>query len=164
MRVDRALRPTHPVHPHPHQRCRNLPQVLGEAYGKIMQYMGELGETPGGAPFVAYYNMDMQNLDMEIGFPVLSALPGKGEVQAGQIPAGKAATCLHTGPYPEIASAYNDLSAWITAQGVHPTGVAYEFYLNDPAAHPARGAANADPISIWHRSASFNHIYLTRNS
>ncbi len=80
--------------------------------------------------------MDMQDLDMEIGFPVLSALPGKGEVQAGQIPAGKAATCLHTGPYPEIASAYNDLSAWITAQGLHPTGVAYEFYLNDPEHTP----------------------------
>ena len=115
---------------------QNLPQVLGDAYAKIMQYMGELGETPGGAPFVAYYNMDMQDLDMEIGFPVLSVLTGKGDVQAGQIPAGKAATCLHTGPYPEIASAYNDLSSWITAQGLHPTGVAYEFYLNDPEHTP----------------------------
>ena len=115
---------------------QDLPQVLGQAYGKIMQYMGELGETPGGAPFVAYYNMDMQDLDMEIGFPVLSALPGRAEVLAGQIPAGKAASCLYTGPYPKIASAYNDLSAWMAGEGLHPTGVAYEFYLNDPQHTP----------------------------
>ncbi len=115
---------------------QDLPRVLGKSYGKLMQYLGELGETPAGAPYVAYFNMDMQNLDMEIGFPVLSPLPGKGELQAGFLPAGKSAACHYTGPYNEVASAYNDLSAWIAAQGVQPTGVAYEFYLNDPQTTP----------------------------
>ena len=116
---------------------QNLPQVLGAAYGKIMQYMGELGEPPAGAPFVAYYNMDMQDLDIEIGFPVLRALLGKADIQACEIPAGKAATCLYTGPYNEIPPAYNDLSAWISQQGYRPSGVAYEFYLNDPQHTPS---------------------------
>jgi effector-binding domain-containing protein len=98
--------------------------------------MSELGVPPAGAPFVAYFNMDMQNLDMEIGFPVMQPLPGKGEVQASQIPAGKAATCLHTGPYPEIESAYKALSNWVAEKGYTPTGVAYEFYLNDPGETP----------------------------
>ena len=132
--IDRSAQPTLSIRTR--AAVQNLPQVLGGAYGKVMQYMGELGETPGGAPFVAYYNMDMQDLDMEIGFPVLSALPGRAEVQAGQMPAGKAATCLYTGPYNEIAPAYNDLSAWMAAQSLHPTGVAYEFYLNDPEHTP----------------------------
>jgi effector-binding domain-containing protein len=116
---------------------QDLPRLLGESYGKLMQYLGELGETPAGAPYVAYFTMDMQNLDMEIGFPVLSPLPGKGELQAGFLPAGKSAACHYTGPYNEVASAYNDLSAWIAAQGVQPTGVAYEFYLNDPKTTPS---------------------------
>jgi effector-binding domain-containing protein len=128
--IERVAQPTLSIRTH--AAVQDLPKLLGEVYGKIMQYLGELGETPGGAPFVAYYNMDMQDLDMEIGFPTLSPLLGIGEVQAGQIPAGKAATCLYTGAYNEIASAYNELSAWIATQGVQPTGVAYEFYLNDP--------------------------------
>ena len=48
---------------------QDIPQVLGKAYGAIAQYLGELGEQPVGPPFAAYYNMDMQNLDIEIGFP-----------------------------------------------------------------------------------------------
>jgi hypothetical protein len=60
-----------------------LPQVLGEVYESIVQYLGELGEQPAGPPFAGYFNMDMQNLDVEIGFPVLKKLPGKGEIQSG---------------------------------------------------------------------------------
>ena len=115
---------------------QELPQLLGVSFGAIAQHLDGMGENLAGAPFVVYYNMDMQDLDMEIGFPVLRTLPGRGEVQAGFTPAGKAASCLHIGPYNEVASAYNDLSAWISTQGVQPTGVAYEFYLNDPQHTP----------------------------
>jgi len=60
---------------------QDLPQLFGKVYGAIMQYLGELGEQPAGMPFAAYYNMDMQNLDVEIGFPVARKFAGKGEVQ-----------------------------------------------------------------------------------
>ncbi len=115
---------------------QDLPQVMGKAYGTIMQYMGELGVQPVSAPFVAYFNMDMQDLDMEVGFPVMQPLPGKGEVQPSEIPGGKAATCLHIGPYPELSAAYQALSTWISENGFQPTGVSYEFYLNDPEDTP----------------------------
>jgi effector-binding domain-containing protein len=101
-----------------------------------MQYLGELGVTPAGAPFVAYFNMDMQDLDMEVGFPVAQPLPGGGEVQSSEIPGGKVATCLHTGPYPEISQAYQALSTWVNENGYKMTGVSYEFYLNDPQETP----------------------------
>ncbi len=132
--IDRPAQPALSIRTH--SAVQDLPQVLGKAYGAIMQYLGELGVSPAGAPFVAYFNMDMQDLDMEIGFPVMQPLPGKGEVQASQIPAGKAATCLHTGPYPEIEHAYKALSAWVSEKGYTPTGVSYEFYLNDPQQTP----------------------------
>ncbi|MFX1446179.1 MAG: AraC family transcriptional regulator, partial [Promethearchaeota archaeon] len=48
----------------------NLPQEIGNAYKAIMEYLGELGVEPVGMPFVIYYNLDMQDLDVEIGFPV----------------------------------------------------------------------------------------------
>ena len=113
-----------------------LPQIMGQAYGTIARYLGELQEKPVGPPFAAYCNMDMQDLDMEIGFPVARALPGKDEVQAGEIPGGKAAVCTHTGPYSELEPTYHALFAWIEANKYEVTGVVYEMYLNDPAETP----------------------------
>ncbi len=77
---------------------QELPKVFGEAFGEIMQYLGELGENPTGMPFAAYHNMDMQDLDLEIGFPVSRELPGKGRVVPGEIPGGQWATLMHIGP------------------------------------------------------------------
>lgn len=115
---------------------QELPQVLGQAYGAIAQYLDGLGEHPAGPPFAAYYNMDMQNLEIEIGFPVSKKIAGKDKIQAGEIPAGKMATCVHIGPYSDIAPAYTALSEWIEANGYGATGVAYEMYLNDPSQTP----------------------------
>ena len=110
----------------------NLPQLLGESYGKIAAYLAELGFQPGGAPFAAYFNMDMQDLDVEIGFPVADPVPGKDDIQASQVPGGKLAFALHTGLYGEIGPAYEALTQFAKEQGYEPTGVSYEFYLNDP--------------------------------
>ena len=113
-----------------------LPQEIGKAFGSIFQYLGEIGEYPADVPFVAYYNMDMQDLDVEIGFPVAKTLQGKGEIQPSEIPGGKQASCLYVGPYNQIQQAYHALIDWMTENGYKPTGVAYEFYLNDPSQTP----------------------------
>ena len=112
---------------------QDLPGVMGAAYDSIMAYLMELGEQPVDAPFTAYYNMDMQDLDMEIGFPVGKTLPTKGKVQASSLPEGQYAVCVHTGPYSAIEPAYTALNEWISQKGLEATGVAYEFYLNDPS-------------------------------
>ena len=109
-----------------------LPEALPRAYGAIMQYLSDLGEYPAGTPYAAYFNMDLNNLQVEIGFPVSKALPGRGKIKPGELPAGKQASCLYQGPYDQCEPAYEALSAWVEAQGYEPTGVAYEFYLNDP--------------------------------
>lgn len=113
-----------------------LPGILGEGINTIYQYLSELGEQPAGAPFVAYYNMDMQDLDIEIGFPVAKELPGKEKVQSSHISGGLQATCLYTGPYPEIGLAYEELTQWVQDHGYQATGVAYEHYLSDPTTTP----------------------------
>ena len=88
---------------------------------------------PAGPPFAAYYNTDRQDLDVEIGFPVSKTLPGKDDIQSSEIPAGKVATCLHTGPHSELEPAYSALTWYVKDNGHEPTGVAYEMYLNDPS-------------------------------
>jgi len=111
---------------------QDLPQVLGKGYGDIAQYLGEIKEQPAGPPFAIYYNMDMQNLDVEFGFPVSTNLKGKDNIHAGETPSGKSASCLHVGPYSDLKPTYNVLFQWIKDNDYEATGVAYEVYLNDP--------------------------------
>lgn len=113
-----------------------LPEFLGKAYCSIAQYLAGLREQPAGPPFVAYYNMDLQNLEVEAGFPVSRALSGQGDIQATEIPGGKLASCLYVGPYSDCGPAYDALARWTKDHGYEPTGVAYEIYLNDPAETP----------------------------
>ena len=119
-----------------HTPVSALPTVIGRLYGQVMQYVGAMGAQATGAPFVAYYNMDMENLDIAAGFPVDRALPGDGEVTTGILPAGDYATCMHIGPYDQVGAAYAALTAFVQQQGRTPTGVAYEFYFNSPLETP----------------------------
>lgn len=113
-----------------------LSSKVGEVYGAVFGYVARMGAAPAGPPFVAYYNMDMADLELEAGCEVNTALPGSGDVQPGIIPAGREATCLHVGPYDECGDAYEALAAWMRARGYEATGVAYEYYLNDPQTTP----------------------------
>ena len=113
-----------------------LPQLMGQIYGAIMQYLGEMGAYPTGAPFAAYHNMDMQDLDVEIGFPISKALPAKDDLLPGELPGGEAASCIHKGPYDGIGPAHEALMQFIGAQGRESTGVSYEFYVDDPQQVP----------------------------
>lgn len=115
---------------------QELSSLLGQTYGRLMQYLGQAGQQAVGPPFVAYHNDDMDALDVEIGFPVAEALPGEGEVQPGEMPGGEFATCMHVGPYDQVGGAYEALSAWMEEQGHTLGGPWYEVYLNDPQDTP----------------------------
>jgi effector-binding domain-containing protein len=111
----------------------NLPQTLGKAYGAIMETLGERSEMPVGPAYVAYFNMDMQDLDIEAGFPVAHEHGDHGDVKHGAIPAGKYATCTHVGPYDQMAPAYETLGQWMKEKQLTASGTVYELYFNSPA-------------------------------
>lgn len=113
-------------------RVEDLPALIGASYGKLSSYLKEMGESLAYVPYVAYYNMDMQHLDVEMGFPVAHALEGRGDIQAGSIPAGKYVICMFRGPYNEVEPVYNEMNAWMKDRGYVPSGTAYEHYYNGP--------------------------------
>lgn len=110
----------------------NLPQEIGKAYMAIAAYMQEIGEEPKEAPYTAYFNMDMENLEVEMGFPVSKAYPGKGDIKLGAVPAGKQAVAVFKGPYEKMEPTYTALTAWVKEQGYEPSGISYEYYYNAP--------------------------------
>jgi len=115
---------------------QDIPTILGECYSKIVQYMHEVSASMSGAPFVAYYNMDMNDLEIDIVIPVATEIPGKGDIEADILPAGEYISTLHIGPYSTMEPAYHAITEYIQTEKLEITGVAYEFYLNDPSEVP----------------------------
>lgn len=115
---------------------KEMPQAVGAAYGMIVNYIVGMGIEPLGPAFIAYYNMDMEHLEVEIGFPTMEEIQGSGEIVAVMIPAGKKAVGYHKGAYGEIAPVYDKLAAWAAEKGHIPSGIAYEHYFNSPGEIP----------------------------
>jgi effector-binding domain-containing protein len=114
----------------------NLPKEIGRAYAAIIQYLNEIGEQPLDAPFTAYYNLDMEDLDVEMGFPVSKPLPGKEEIMSGEVPAGRQVCSMFKGPYSQMVPLYNAMNKWISDKGYTAVGTAYEYYYNSPTDVP----------------------------
>lgn len=110
----------------------DLPNVIGQAYGEIVNYLTELGEAPVNAPYTAYYNLDMHDLEVEMGFPVPKVLPGRGAIISSEIPEGKYVSCMYKGAYSQMEDPYNEMFKWIEQNGYELNGAYYEFYYNSP--------------------------------
>lgn len=74
--VEQQARPTLAVRTR--SAVERLPQVLGPAWGQVMACAGKAGATPSDAPYVAYHNMDMQDLDLEVGCTFAQPQAGEG--------------------------------------------------------------------------------------
>ena len=122
---------------------RAIPELIGEVAG----WLREHDVRPAGPPFIRYLVIDMANeLDVEVGFPVLDAGGGDGRVSAGTLPAGRYASVLFTGPYDRLIDANTALIQWGAREGLRwdsrperngeVFGARYESYLTDPAEEP----------------------------
>ncbi len=114
----------------------DMAAFIGQSFGLLIAYLGELGEAPAGPGFAVYYNNDMDDLDIEIGFTTASSLKGRDSIQSTRIPGGKQVECFHVGPYADIEPAYKASMAFIEKEGLTLQGPSYEFYLNDSRTVP----------------------------
>ncbi|MDC7246666.1 MAG: GyrI-like domain-containing protein [Sphaerochaetaceae bacterium] len=111
-----------------------ISEVMKEVYTEIGTFMQHRGIEYTGAPYAMYYNMDMEALDLEIGFPVTAPVETEGRISNGTIPGGKIATTVHKGPYDTLEKTYMELLAFVRDKGVEVEEQwMYEYYLNDPA-------------------------------
>jgi effector-binding domain-containing protein len=117
-----------------------IQEDIGAAFGAIFGYLGEVGETPVGAPFALYYGdmneFNLEDFEMELCVPVSRLLEGKGDIASREVAGGPAAAIMHKGPYNAVEPAYNDLDAWIRENGYEYAGPAREVWLNDPSQVP----------------------------
>ncbi len=85
-------------------------------------------------------------LDIELGFPVVSALSSDDRISTGVLPAGRYASLVYTGPYDGLVEANAALLDWGAEQGLmwdswaaengDRFGARLESYLTDPSTEP----------------------------
>lgn len=119
-----------------HCAQKDLSAVIPQTHQKIAPYLAALGRPQTEAFYVAYFNMDMDNLEVEIGFITADQLPGKDEIASGTMGGGKAVSCLYVGSYRVLYQAHEAAHQFIAAKGYEHAEAAYEIYLNDPADTP----------------------------
>jgi effector-binding domain-containing protein len=113
-----------------------LPEVIQKSYKEISEHLADTGNFSSGAPFAIYYNMDINNFDVELGFPVAEKIGETDVIKNSLIPAGKVLQFTHIGPYWELEKTYDSAMNWIKENNISTTGTICEFYLNDPAVTP----------------------------
>jgi effector-binding domain-containing protein len=103
----------------------------GNSFDRITEHLENLNELPGGAPIVCFHNMDLENLDVEIGFPVANSLEGNEDITANTLPSQKVVTAIDCGSYEKSDSTLEELFSWIQGNGYEMQGEIYYQYLND---------------------------------
>lgn len=125
-------------------------QTIGAVADRIPELLGWLatrGIAPAGPPFLRYRRIEMADtLDIEAGVPVAAPGDGDGEVFFAELPAGRYATVVHTGPFTGLVQATADLLSWAAGGGLRwdetegPAGEVWgcrlEIFHSNPAEAP----------------------------
>ncbi|WP_278236946.1 GyrI-like domain-containing protein [Isoptericola sp. AK164] len=111
----------------------DVPALYDRAFPLIFAALGRAGLEPVAPPMGISHGMPTETLDLSVAVPVAERFTDDGEVTGETRPAGRAATMLVRGAYDRIAPAYEHLFDWVAAQGLVPTGTAWEQYLTEPS-------------------------------
>lgn len=109
----------------------HYPNAAKEAYDKIMKYAELNGILFSGGPFVCYHNADLENLDVEMGFPVARPVAGYDDISGNTIPAQKVVSGIFLGAYEDTDPLMLEIMQWIADHGYDQQGKIFNYYLND---------------------------------
>lgn len=111
---------------------------MGEAFQILGEFMAKNAIQPLGPPMTVYTGRSKDGMTMNVGLPVAppALVHVDGELKAGVTPTGRALKLVHRGPYSGIAARYEAMRAYLRDHDLPASGLAWEVYLNDPAATP----------------------------
>lgn len=124
-------------------KIKTGPQTIGEDQERCFQQVGAFlqknGVQPAGPALSFYYQIESATVwNIGVGYPVESQMDGDDTVEIVEIPAGTAATLLHTGPYYGLKDSWNAFETWHKEQGYKIEGevLSWESYLIHPDDEP----------------------------
>jgi effector-binding domain-containing protein len=120
-----------------------MPSWYGQSLARVMAEQQAQNLQPQGMPFARYaaYDEATGNFTMTAGIPVSAGGKSAGEIKLVKYGSFLALKGMHAGPYDELTVSYQALEKYAKDNGIELEGVAWEFYLSDPA-------EAADPTQI----------------
>ncbi len=103
---------------------------MNEAIGAILPLIEENDAFASSGPIVCFHNMELETLDVEIGFQTAQRIKAKGDVRAQVLPLRTVVVTMDRGPYEKQDDTLEDLMAWIPEHGYAVDGGIYYHYLN----------------------------------
>ncbi len=109
----------------------DLPALFQEAFALAAAAIQGSGAAFAGEPFGRYEAFG-ERISAEAGFPFAGTVQPTGRVYVTSLPAGRAVTMRHVGPYEQLGEAWGRGQAWIGAEGLTVAGPPWECYLTGP--------------------------------
>jgi effector-binding domain-containing protein len=110
-----------------------LAGFFDRSFRDLGETLGRQRVTPAGPAFGLYHGPPDGTVDLEVGFPVASAVEPDGDVVTGALPGGRVARVVHAGGFEGLGEAWGRLEGWIRGQGLTPGGVLWEVYVTEPS-------------------------------
>jgi len=112
-------------------------KAISEALGKLNAAVVKAGVKPSGKPIAVFSETSEKAIRFEAMLPLEKAPEGKGKldggVEIGSTPAGKALKFEHRGPYEDIESTYEAITAFLDEKGLDTKDRFIEEYISDVA-------------------------------
>lgn len=108
--------------------------TLRNAFSRLRDEAGRRGLNVAGRPLTVFVETDDMSFRYEATLPVdrLAEAPGGApDIRAGATPSGRALRFVHRGPYDEIDSMYEGITAYLDAKGLIVRDQFIEEYLNE---------------------------------
>lgn len=111
-----------------------LGSFVGAALAEVFGVAGAQGVRFAGPPYAIYHSADTaeDEVDLEVGLPVVEPIEPAGRVVPATIPSGLVAVTVHAGRYEEVGPAYRALGEWVQEHGHETAGPPREVYVVGP--------------------------------
>lgn len=101
-----------------------LAKFVPAACGEVWTFARAAGLPPPGRHLALYVG----NGEVEVGAEVNEPFAGNERVHCSRLPAGRAATMAHFGPYSGLGETHAGLRQWCSGQGHPLAGICWELY------------------------------------
>ncbi len=115
---------------------KDLPSFFSEAFLELSQVIKKGSAEPVGPPFVRYYSVTPERVDVEAVMSCDKQVPISGRVQQLHLNAAQAAIVRHVGRYDKMKPAYDAITQWMANNDKHAIEAPREVYVTTEAEVP----------------------------
>ncbi len=111
-------------------------QVMGGAFGQIMEFMQSKKLEQTGPPFSIWYSWEGDIMEYDNCIPVGKKVKAEPPIRMITTYSGKAVTVDHWGSYETTQYSWGSVDQYINENGLEKNGEPWEVYVTDPMTEP----------------------------